>query len=157
MSAEKEVRAAAYALLARRDHSLAELKRRLLARGHDPAAVGGVLAALVEEGVLNEDRLAESVVRRGLRRGRGPRRLEAELLARGLEAACARKRIAALCEEGVDWLQRAKEAVRRLKRRPGETKEAFRARIARRLERQGFPSSVIARVIELEPAEPGED
>jgi regulatory protein len=157
VSAAEQVRAAALALLARRDYSRVELDRRLRARGHDPATVAGVLDDLAGQGWLSEERLSEALLRRGLGRGRGPRRLEAELLARGVDAARVRERLAALEAEGVDWLELAREALRGLKPRPGETREGFRARLARRLERRGFPAGVIARVLAREPGASDQD
>ncbi len=151
------VRAAALLLLARRDHSVAELRRRLCARGFDAAAVESVLAALVAEGWLSEQRLAEAIIRRGLARGHGPRRLEAALTGRGLDPDRARQCVAALVGEGVDWLERARAAVRGMRPRAGEGEQRFRARLARCLERRGFPVAVIARVLDLATPPFGEE
>lgn len=147
MSAKDEVRAAALALLARRDYSRAELGRKLSARGHDPEVVEGVLEALVAEGWLKEERRAESLLRRGLERGYGPRRLEAMLLACGFPPQQAREYLQALAGAGIDWLKLARATLSGLRPRAGESHRDFRRRLARHLERRGFSADVIARIV----------
>ncbi len=60
----KTARHTALDLLARREHSLAELREKLTAREFDPAEIEDALAALVREGLADNDRFCETVHRR---------------------------------------------------------------------------------------------
>ncbi|MDN5937189.1 MAG: RecX family transcriptional regulator, partial [Salinisphaera sp.] len=61
-----ELRARALRLLARREHAASELARKLVGRGFDRTAVDEVLAQLAAEGLLDEMRYAEALVRSGV-------------------------------------------------------------------------------------------
>lgn len=73
-------------LLARREHSILELRRKLLGRGYDGEMVDPLLEKLVAEGLLSEERFAESYVRSRVGQGMGPYRIERELQERGVSA-----------------------------------------------------------------------
>jgi regulatory protein len=82
--AEKAIDYAVRAL-ARRDHSVAELERKLRTRGFSAGVIAEVVARLTKSGYLDDrrfaERWAESAVRNG--RGYGPR-LRLELTRRGV-------------------------------------------------------------------------
>lgn len=65
----------ALSLLARREHSIHELKQKLLARGHALPAVEDVIKALQERGYLDEKRYAEAMLRHHAMRGQGPQKI----------------------------------------------------------------------------------
>ena len=71
-------------LLARREHSTRQLRRKLSARGMDGAVVDDTLAALAEERLLSDERFIESLVRSRIARGYGPLRIQAELREHGI-------------------------------------------------------------------------
>ena len=71
-------------LLARREHSRRELRSKLISRNYPPADVDAVLDRLVEEGLLSDQRFAESYVAACLRKGQGPKRIRKELEERGV-------------------------------------------------------------------------
>ncbi|MBC8520011.1 MAG: regulatory protein RecX [Gammaproteobacteria bacterium] len=73
-------------LLARREHSILELRRKLVGRGYGEEMVDPLLKQLVEEGVLSEERFAESYVRSRVGKGLGPYRIERELQEKGVPA-----------------------------------------------------------------------
>ena len=77
--------ALAVRLLARRDHSTAELAQKLAARGFSPAAAAAVIARLQELGYLDDRRFAErwALAAAESGRGYGPR-LRLELTRRGI-------------------------------------------------------------------------
>ena len=84
---EEAEKALAYAVraLARRDHSVAELERKLRDKGFSAAVMAEVIARLDRSGYLDDrrfaERWAESAVRNG--RGYGPRlRQEEEVMGR---------------------------------------------------------------------------
>jgi len=129
-------------LLARREHSRAELARKLTARAEDPAEIERVLDELESRGWLSERRVVEQVVHS--RRTRfGARRIERELLDKGVsEEAVA----AALPELKKGELEAAR-AVRARKFGKLPRSAAERARQARFLQGRGFGLDVIFKVI----------
>ncbi|HFD80584.1 MAG TPA: regulatory protein RecX [Gammaproteobacteria bacterium] len=71
-------------MLARREHSTLELRRKLQARSIDAGLIDEVLAQLADEGLLSEQRFTEAYVRGRCERGYGPLRIRAELRERGI-------------------------------------------------------------------------
>ena len=138
--AERAARAAAFALLAGRDFSRAELAGRLVKKGHGTAAVTAALGALVAEGVLREERYAGQFVSQHASRGRGPVRIRMALGERGV----ARETVdSALDEAEADWVKAAREARRRKfgAGLPADRRE--RARQARFLQYRGFTADQV--------------
>ncbi len=136
-------------LLARREHSRAELSAKLAQRGYEQSEIEPALDRLESEGALDEARFAEQYVRLRLRQGYGPARIRADLVTRGVDGAALEAALAAEGEADDDehWLERAEAARRRRfgAELPGDYDE--RARQARFLERRGFPAAHIARVL----------
>ena len=134
-------------LLARREHGTAELRSKLLARGHDPAEVDPALEALSREGLLSDERFVEAFVHGRIERGQGPVRIRAELRQRGVPDALID---AWLDERDPAWLERA-EAVRRRKfgaDPPADYRE--QARQGRFLQYRGFTAEQTRRVMRSE-------
>ncbi|MDN5862700.1 MAG: recombination regulator RecX [Salinisphaera sp.] len=141
-----ELRARALRLLARREHAASELARKLVGRGFDRAAVDEVLAQLAAEGLLDENRYAEALVRSRAEHGYGPLRIRAELAARGVEAGVV---AAALDATQVNWRELA--AAARRKRFGPEPPADLRARAKqlRFLQRRGFDGADIRAVVHV--------
>jgi regulatory protein len=99
------VRAAALALLVRREYASGELKAALVRKGYAADAVTEVIAELAGERLLDDDRYAESLVRQLARRGQGPARIRQQLLEAGISA----ERAARAVDEGPDWHALARE------------------------------------------------
>lgn len=145
---EAEVRARALGLLARREHSLFELGRKLRLRGYGHELVNPVLEALCAEGLLSEARFAEGWLRSRAARGYGPAKIRAELCQRGLTDIQIRQVLAAANE---DWGKSAC-AVRR--KRFGTAQPASlseRARQVRFLESRGFSAEHIRQALGGDP------
>lgn len=134
------VEAAAVRLLARREHSRAELERKLKTRGAPPELVAEALAGLAGRKLQSDDRYAESLVTSRIGRGQGPVRIRRELSEQGIDAAGIE---AALAASDPDWFALARETRRRRfgAEAPAEWKE--RARQARFLEYRGFSGEQI--------------
>lgn len=130
-------------LLARREHSRAELGRKLAAHAEDPAEVERVLDELVRRGWLSEQRVVEQMMH--ARRARfGARRIERDLLAKGISGeavATARMELKGGEMEAARGVWRRKFGAR-----PPRT-PAERARQARFLQGRGFDLDVIMKVI----------
>lgn len=79
-----DIRRVAMNLLARREHSEAELLRKLRAKDFLAADIASVVTKLTAEGLLSNTRFAENYIHYRRNRGYGPTRIHAELLERGL-------------------------------------------------------------------------
>ncbi len=110
----------ALSLLARREHSRAELSRKLLQRGFDADSAARAVASLVEAGYADDARFADAWIRSKLqRRPQGRAALRA-----------------GLARAGVDR-ETAEAAIDRVVDDDGETFDRAIARAAERLERRG--------------------
>ena len=136
----KRLRLTAVRTLTRRDYGTAELQRKLEQKGFAAAQVREVLSALSREGLLNDNRLAESAVRQHVGRGHGPVRIRAELRMQGLPTEGIE---AGLRSIEVNWAQLARDVRCKrfgtgLPRTPAE-----RAKQGRFLQYRGFDSEQI--------------
>ena len=134
------VEAAAIRLLTRREHSRAELVRKLGARGAPADLVEQVLDALVAQRLQSDGRYAEALVTSRVGRGQGPVRIRRELADKGVVPAHIDAALEA-CE--ADWFELARETRRRRfgAAAPGDWTE--RGRQARFLEYRGFSGEQI--------------
>jgi regulatory protein len=134
-------------LLARRDHSVSDLRRKLLDRGYLQPVVEGVLARLEGSKSLNDQRYTENVVAHRARRGQGPARIRNELRRSGVD----KDGIEAAIKTDVDapdFVAQAREARRRKfgAELPKDWKE--RSRQARFLQYRGFSTDHIRAVLQ---------
>ena len=132
-------------ILARREHSVAELREKLQSREFPADEIEQTLGALIADGLLSEARFIDSFLASYTRRGHGPLWLRAELERRGIaseqiSAALAAQEVAG---QPVDWPAEARTV--REKRfgpdQPADYKE--RARQSRFLQYRGFSSEQI--------------
>jgi regulatory protein len=137
---ERTVRTAAYALLAGRDFSRHELTQRLLRKGYGATVVAAAIQALVDEGLLREERYVEQFIAVHARKGHGPVRIRMDLREKGVELEAIDQ---ALDSSDADWVQAARNARRRKfgVSLPGDYRE--RAKQARFLQYRGFSSDQI--------------
>ena len=135
-------------LLARREHSRLELRRKLLARSHARDMADEVLDRLQQERLLDEARFAEQFVRSRTGRGQGPAKIRAQLLQRGVGDSLIET---SLAEAECDWVALASAA--RHKRFGAAPPSAYqeRARQARFLKSRGFGYGQIQAALDLEP------
>lgn len=128
--------------LSQREHSRAELERKLRPHEEAPGDIARVLDELAQRGFIDHGRVAESVIYR--RAGKlGAMRLRQELLAKGLEDEVVAEAMAGL--KGTE-VARAREVwQRRFGERPQDATE--RARQVRFLAARGFEGEVIRKVI----------
>jgi len=138
---EAAVRAAAVALLARRDYGSGALCEKLCSRGFERAAAEALIAELTREGVLDDARFAENYVAYHVGRGQGPLRIAAALRKLGLEEALADRALSS----GWDWSALARKVQRtKFGRPPSDWTQ--RARQARFLQYRGFSADHIRAV-----------
>lgn len=144
MSADSdaELRARALRLLGRREHSRAELARKLAAHAASREAIAALLDALAARRQLSDERYAEERARQ-LARKYGAGRIRHDLLAKGVDAGTA-ERLAATCAR--DDLERARAILARKYRAPASTAEE-RAQRMRFLLARGFDHDTVRRAL----------
>lgn len=155
----KAAHTAAIAFLARRDFSIAELRRKLKERGYLPAAIEPALADLENARVIDDTRYGENVVNARARRGQGPGRIRNELRRAGLNSETVQTTMDHAKEEGPDFLALAR-ATRARKFGDGIPKDRKeRARQARFLQYRGFSTDHIRAVLDgaEEDLDPGSE
>lgn len=135
--------AAALRLLARREHSTLELRRKLELRGFTAARVTGALDRLQDESYLSDERFAGSLTRHRVDQGYGELRIRAELAQHGLGGSAVDR---ALAELNLDWVERALRQCRRHFPGPPESDTEI-ARMLRHLTQRGFPLAVARRAL----------
>ena len=135
----QELRARALRLLARREHSRAELSRKLAPRAESPEALESLLDSLVQKKQLSDARYAEARTRQ-LSRKYGAARIRHDLKANGVDAALVEQ------VSPQDELERARAILDRKYRSPATTREE-RAKRMRFLQSRGFSSDVIFRLL----------
>lgn len=95
-----DIRRSAMDLLARREHSYAELQRKLRQRGAPSDLAEIELDRLVEDGLLSDERFCEAYIYARSQRGYGPARLREELRQRGVSESLVER---SLAEADRDW------------------------------------------------------
>jgi len=139
-SLQKLAEIAAVRLLARREHSVEELRRKLQSRGHPAAAVDAVLARLMAKHLVSDDRFTSSFIHHHAQRGQGPIRIRAELRQQGVAGEAIES---ALENEATDWVACARAVrIRKFGQSPPASL-AERAKQARFLQYRGFNSDQI--------------
>ena len=93
-------------LLSRREHSLKEIREKLILRFDDIVIINSVITKLEENNLINDIRFAEAYVSSRKRKGFGPKKITFELLSKGVSESVANRMID---EEG-GWKRAAKLA-----------------------------------------------
>jgi regulatory protein len=144
----------AVVLLARRDYSTHELKKKLAERGYNEHAREVVVDDLESMGKMNNERYGQNVVAYRARRGHGPARIRNELQKSGLTRSDIDEAVKG--DDAPDFKVRARE-VRTRKFGPEIPKDRKeRAKQARFLQYRGFSNDHIRAALEgdLEDGEP---
>jgi len=136
----KSPRNVAMNLLARREHSVAELKTKLAVRELSPEDIDEAVDKLIREGLVSDERFAEAFVAYRMRRGQGPVRIRAELVQRGVCEALISKFLDSCSGDWFDSVRTVREK-RFGPEFPTDFKE--RARQSKFLQYRGFTSEQI--------------
>jgi regulatory protein len=150
-----DLRERALRLLARREHSHAELRQKLArAMGEDAEALAGLdslLADLEQSGLLSDQRFAQTrAVSRAKRFGNA--RLKQELRTQGVDDEIITSVMSELDDTAGDELARATAIWERKYGVAPDSREAW-AKQARFLQSRGFSSDIIRRVLRTGPAD----
>jgi regulatory protein len=135
-----ELKARALRYLVRREHSRAELARKLAPHAESPAALEALLELLLARKQLSDERFAQERART-LSRKYGAARIRHDLRAKGIADAVIKN---SATTEGD--LERATEILARKYPIPATSREE-RAKRARFLQSRGFSMDVIIRLI----------
>lgn len=138
----------ALAMQARREHSVHEIRQKLMSLGGDAEQVRSLLDGLVDRGLQSDGRFAEVFIRSRAERGYGPRAIEAELRQRAIPAELIDQ---AMMLSGYDWEVQARDVRQRRfgQQAPAGIKE--RARQARFLQYRGFTAHQAASALGRAP------
>ncbi|MEY4979310.1 MAG: Regulatory protein RecX [Pseudomonadota bacterium] len=145
MNAERpgpSLKARALRLLSQREHSRAELERKLREHETEPGSLAQALDELTAKGFISEQRVVESVLHRRANK-LGTARVRQELQAKGLSAEAVVEAVVRLQDSE---LERAR-AVWMKKFATPATDAAERARQMRFLAARGFTGDVIRSVV----------
>ena len=145
LSTDRSAHVDALYMLSRRELSVQQLRDRLLEREHAPEDVEAAIARLVEDGSLNDARVAGAYIRTAVKvKGRGRLRIQRELHQMGIPKEVASE---ALAEAFADIDERSlivkalqKKFVNRVKI---ETRADY-ARAYQYLMRQGFSPAAVS-------------
>lgn len=139
---EPSLKGRALRLLSGREHSRAELERKLQRFEEEPGSLSQALDELQAKGFISEQRVVESVVNRRAAK-LGTQRIRQELQAKGLDPQAVADAVADLRSTE---LARAQEVWRKKFGQPPED-AAERARQMRFLASRGFAGDTIRRVV----------
>jgi SOS response regulatory protein OraA/RecX len=133
-------------MLAQRRLTEVQLWKKLAARGYEDDEIENAVASCKANGYV-DDRLYAALYVEGARKAVGDARLTADLVKRGIDRDAA---VSIVAEAPLDQHARIEAAYGKIRRtQPQLTYPA----IARKLERLGFPSSLIYRVLRAHAAD----
>lgn len=131
-------------LLGPRDHSVAELTKKLRLREHEEEAIDSCIQELIELNYVNDKRYAELYVEQRIEKGFGPLKIRSKLYERGIDSSLTRRAMDLLAP---DWTQLATHLIH--KRFNAEdivdTDQRTVGRIARFVQGRGFSAGDVAR------------
>lgn len=133
-------RVTALRLLTQRRLTEAQLFAKLGRKGFDDETVAAAVASCKRDGLI-DDALYAALYVETKRAAVGDSRLVAELVKRGIDRDAARERVAAAESSEADRIGAAYDRIRR-----GKPDLSYQS-AARKLERLGFPASMIYRVL----------
>ena len=138
----RSLKGRALQLLSQREHSRAELERKLAAHETTPGELAQALDDLQARDFINDGRAIESVINHRASK-LGAARLKQELVAKGLGGEAVAQALAALKDSELD---RAREVWQKKFGEPAQDPRE-RAKQARFLLTRGFTADVVSRVL----------
>ncbi len=143
-----EIRTRAISLLGRREHSRAELMKKLALRGVKQEILETVLGELEADGLLSDPRFVEAFQHSRTQSGQVPVKIRAELARRGIDDDLIERFLTSTSQY---WLALARAArERRFGDYPPGDERAW-ARQARFLTSRGFPADLVYSTLTARP------
>ena len=143
---EADLRARALRLLARREHSRAELRRKLSPHVEEGIDLDALLDDFTKRGWLSEERYVEQTVRAKSRKY-GPLKIANHLREKGIDEAGIESALVQAKAEEAEALASAWRT--RFGRPPAD--DAEKAKQVRFLQQRGFPLESVLRFLKAEP------
>jgi regulatory protein len=134
-------------LLARREHSALELKRKLLARDFEQQEVNDCVTILIDNNLLSDLRFAGAFIRSKVARGKGYEHIRAGLISRGVSREIV---LSSLESCGVSWLALASQVLQKKFGADACISGGDQARKQRFLSYRGFRTETIWRVFSVD-------
>ena len=132
-------------LLARREHGITELSRKLIVKKFDPQLVEETIDGLVRENLLSDERFCESMINSRLNRGHGPIKVRFELRNKGVPDHMVEMVMEQLLP---DWQQSLVDLIKKKYAGQLSGTPAERVKQVRFLSSRGFPHEMIYSVIQ---------
>ena len=131
-------------LLARREHGVSELSRKLITKGFDPELAEEAVEGLLKDNLVSDERFCESMINSRLNRGNGPVKVCYELRNKGVAEHVIEQ---VMGELHPDWQQSLSSIIK--KKYAGQLSgvPAERIKQVKFLASRGFPHEMIYRVI----------
>jgi regulatory protein len=140
-------------LLSGREHSIEELRRKLVRKGYPPQTIDPVIQKLASKRLVSDERFTANFVHHHAKRGQGPLRIRAALRQQGIADSQVDE---ALQSADVDWVQLAREVRRRKFGAVSPRSLGERAKQARFLQYRGFDAEQLRAAFRDESGD-GED
>lgn len=135
-------------ILARRDHSVAELTQKLFRRSYAQDTVQQVVAECSRMGYLNDERVAGQLIDRMKHRGMGLRRIRRELQKRGMEGDRVEAQLLAGLSPSEERLLVIQTVEKKWKTLSGQADSRDKIlRLQRFLRYRGFSDSIIVETL----------
>lgn len=144
---DKDPQDSAIRLLAMREHSQAELQRKLVQKGFQAGMVEETLQALIAQNLLSDERFTEAFVLSKRERGSGPLKIQVELQQRGVDSTLISRY---LDFHDSEWLDLAERVRRKKYGQEIPVDYQLKMQQARFLANRGFSHEQIRRVLDAE-------
>ena len=142
---DKTAYAAAIKLLALREHSTQQIRRKLEQRGYPAIEIDDAIAQLLKDNYLSDTRFAESYLRSRKLKGYGPVRIRLELQERGVGSTIIDEVLEA--DEG-GWFELMRSAYERKYGDEPPQDYNDKAKRCRYLQNRGFAASQITKLVD---------
>jgi regulatory protein len=143
---DEAIRSSALRIISIRPHSAAELRRKLLMKGADRAAVDRIVERLVGVDLINDDRFARDYIEYAfLRKSWGKRKVRAGLMERGIDRETVEELLGS-----PDAARMEQEGARKFvdkETRGGEVSDEHMKKIMSKLAARGFAWDTVSQVI----------
>lgn len=139
-------RVRAFSLLGVRNHSVAELIKKLTREGFPPHAIEEVVSYLVKNDYCNDAEYLKTLVVGGLESGMGPEKIKKKLMAKGFSRDLIQERLAELTDDEV--LKHQKETAQALIARFDLKNRKEKEKAVRRLVTRGYRFTFIQDLID---------
>ena len=127
-------------LLAQNEHTVRQIKTKLLKKDFDADDIDTVLHDLQQRNLLSDERFAEQYLLMRSRKGFGPVRIEQEMHEKGVGDSLI---AISMDEADIDWSKLLQETLQKKYGSANSLNYEERARRARFLEYRGFPAYLI--------------